>query len=505
MKTKKLVALFLSALLLVSLVTISSASATEDQGLIYAVDTEPSGLDPHKATAHASLRVHKNIYNRLTATDTELNVIPELATEWVFDEAARTYTFTIREGVKFHNGREMTAEDVAYSYNRILNEETASPARNYFSSVEKVEATDATTVVFTLSGPDATFLSYTANSYCAIVPQEVVEENGDLSNVTCGTGPFMLKDYIEGNQIVLAKNSDYFVEGEPKLDSLTYVLMKDESARLNALRTGVVHVAKMTSTSLPLVQNNSDIVVMDYLSANYDFLGFNLDEGPGADVRVRQALSMIVNRQEIIDLIYDGYAEVTGPVVVAMRKWAIDLSDNPYYKHDVEAGKALLAEAGYPDGFELEITAGITPLTSDVAQVLKSQFDAAGIKTSVVVKESSAAIDDWRNRTHQSLISSNGGGSDPDRGVGFFFNSTSSVNVWGYNNPEIDSLAAAGKAEMDEAARQEIYAKAQSILVEEVPNLVLVSPSEFYFVRANVEGFVADTYFYDWFAGVSLQ
>lgn len=482
----------------------TAPAADVAQDFIYAVDTEPSGLDPHKATAHASLRVHKNIYNRLTLLEADLSISPELATEWVYDAAANTYTFTLNQGVKFHNGREMVAEDVVYSYNRILDPETASPAANYFTNVESVEATDDYTVVFHLSGPDATFLAYTANPYCAIVPQEVVEENGDLQNVTCGTGPFMLKEYIEGNQIVLEKNPDYFVEGQPKLDSLTYVLMADESARLNALRTGAVHLAKMTSTSLSLAEGNDEIVVMDYLSANYDFLGFNLDEGPCADVRVRQALSMIVDRQEIIDTIYDGYAEVTGPVVVAMEKWAIDVKTNPYYQHDVAAGQALLEEAGYPDGFDLEITAGITPLTADVAQVLKAQFDRAGINTTVVVKESSAAIDDWRNRTHQSLISSNGGGNDPDRGVGFFFKTDSSVNVWGYSNADIDRLAAEGKSEMDEAARKAIYDEAQEILIEEVPNLFLVSPSEFYFARNNVQGFVAQTYCYDWFADVSL-
>lgn len=500
---KKTLSLVLAILLVLAMVPVYASEGDKD--FIYAVDTEPSGLDPHKATAHASIRVHKSIYNRLTMHDEGLNVQPELATKWEFDEANNTYTFTIRQGVKFHNDREMTADDVVYSYQRILDEATASPAANNFNTVEKVEALDPNTVQFTLSGPDATFLGYTASAYAAIVPKEVVEENGDLTNTACGTGPFMLKEYIEGNQIVLEKNPNYFMEGLPKLDSLTFVLMADEGSRLNALRTGAVHLAKMTTTSLPLVENNPDIVVMDYLSANYDFLGFNLDEGPCADVRVRQALSMIVDRQEIIDLIYDGYAEITGPVVVAMKKWAIDLSENPYYKHDVEAGKALLAEAGYPDGFDLEITAGITPLTSEVAQVLKSQFDKVGIKTTVVVKESSAAIDDWRNRTHQSLISSNGGGLDPDRGVGFFFRSDSSVNVWGYNNPEIDRIAKEGKVEMDEAARKALYDQAQEILVEEVPNLVLVSPSEFYFARANVDGLNVSTYFYDWFEDVSFK
>ncbi len=501
---KKTLGLLLAMVLVLALLPVYASGGGQD--FIYAVDTEPSGLDPHKATAHASIRVHKNIYNRLTMHDAQLNVQPELATKWEFNESENTYTFTLREGVKFHNGREMTAEDVVYSYERILNPETASPAGNYFNTVDKVEVIDDYTVKFTLSGPDATFLGYTASGYSAIVPKEVVEENGDLSNVSCGTGPFMLKDYIEGNQIVLEKNPNYFIEGQPILDTVTFALMADEGSRLNALRTGAVHLAKMTTTSLPLVEGNPDVVVRDYLSANYDFVGFNLtDESPVANQKVRQALSMIVDREEIIDLIYDGYAEVTGPVVVAMEKWAIDLSDSPYYKHDVEAGKALLAEAGYPDGFDLEITAGITPLTSEVAQVLKSQFDKEGINTTVVVKEASAAIDDWRNRTHQSLISSNGGGLDPDRGVGFFFKSDSSVNVWGYNNPEIDRLAAEGKVEMDEKVRKELYDQAQEILIEEVPNLILVSPSEFYFARSNVEGLEISTYFYDWFEGVSLK
>lgn len=473
------------------------------QDFIYAVDAEPAGLDPHLATAHASLRIHRNIYSRLTFLDRNLDLKPDLAERWEIGED-NTVTFFLRKGVQFHNGREMTADDVVYSYERILDEATGSVARSYFSSVEKVEALDDYTVKFTLSGPDATFMEYTANVYCAIVPKEVVEQYGDLNANTCGTGPFMMKEYIEGNQIVLEKNPNYFIAGEPQLDTLTYAIMADESARLNALRTGTVHLAKMSSTSLPLVAGNSEIVVMDYLSANYDYLGFNLDEGPCSDPRVRQALSMLVDRQEIIDVIYDGYAEPTGPVVTAMSKWAVDVSKNEFYQYDVEKAKALLTDAGYPDGFELEITAGITALTTDVATVLKSQFERGGLKVNLVVKESAQAIDDWRNRTHQSLISSNGGGNNPDRGIGFFFKSGASANVWGYSNPEIDRLADAGRTEMDEKARYDIYREAQEILLEDMPNLFLVSPKEFYFARDNVNGYVAETYEYDIFTGVSL-
>ena len=481
-----------------------TAGARPAQDFIYAYEAEPAGFDPCLNTAHASIRIHKQIFSTLLWQDGNLDLHPDIAERWT-EGPGNTYTFNLRRGVKFHNGRELKAADVVYSYQRMKDPNIGSVARSYFAKVDKVEAVDDYTVRFTLSGPDATFLNYTSSVYAAIVPREVVEQYGDLNNNPIGTGPFKFKERIPGNRVVLEKNPDYFIPGEPKLDTLTFVIMTDESARLNALRTGAVHLAFLPASNLPLVRGNRDIVVKDFLTADYDYLGFNLTEAPFNDVRVRQAISLLIDRQELIGTTYDGNAEITGPVPVAMKKYAIDVKNNEFYKSDVNRARALLAAAGYPNGFDMKITAGITKLTTDNAQIIVSQLAKANIKAEIVMMETAQYVAAWRQRTHQTMSGLNGGGADPDRSIGLFFESTSATNVWGYKNDRIDQLVAAGRLETNEARRYTIYKEAQEIILQDLPNLFFQSPKTFYFMRPNVDGFTAETYYYDYFKGVSLK
>lgn len=522
---KKLTALFLSVLMLAGVLAAcgggsgsSGSTAGSDtsaqtppaavaQDLVYAVDAEPAGLDPHLETAHASIRVHKNIYSRLLTQEADLTLSGDLAEAWEMSEDGTEYTFTLREGVKFHNGREFVADDVVYSYERLMDPDSGSVAANYFTSVESVEAVDDYTVKFILSGPDATFLSYVANPYAAIVPKEVVEEYGDLKTNPCGTGPFMLKEYIEGNQMVLERNPDYYDVDRVKLDTVTYTFVTDEAARLAALRTGAAHIAVMPPSQLSLVEGNDDIVVKDCPSQNYDYLGFNLEKEPFNDVRVRHAISLLVNREEYSDLIYEGYAPVTGPVPVSMVRWAKDVSSDPWYANDVEQAKELLEEAGYPDGFTMTIVAGINQETINGAQLLQSQLARGGITVEIEVMERAQYIDAWTNFAggpYDAMIGMNGGGVDPDRSLTFFFREASSANVWGYSNPRIDELGAEGKVALTYEERKEIYDEMQDIILEDLPTLFLVVPPQYFFMQSNVEGFVPQTYYQDFFIDVSL-
>ena len=479
-------------------------AAAVPQDFIFGVDDGPAGLDPHMNTAFASIRVHKNIFSKLVMQDENMNYIPDLAERWV-EGPGDTYTFYLRRGVKFHNGREMVADDVVYSYNRMMDPNIGSVARAYFAKVEKVEALDNYTVKFTLSGPDATFLLYVTSNYSAIIPKEAVEQYGDLNNVPIGTGPFKFKEHIPGNRVVLERNPDYFIPGEPKLSTVTFAIMPDESTRLNALRTGAIHLATLPPSMLPLVSGNNDIVVREFGSGNYDYLGFNLDIAPFSDVRVRQAISLLVDRQEIKDTIYDGYAQITGPVPITMTKWAVSVANNEFYTPNVERARTLLREAGYPNGFDMKITAGITRQTTQVAELIVSQLARGGIRAEIEMMETAQYVAAWRARTHQTMIGSNGGGADPDRSIGLFFQSTSGTNVWGYKNARVDELSDAGRLETNESRRFTIYQEAQNIVLRELPNLFLVTPSSFQFLRSNVDGYIASTYYYEYFLGVSLK
>jgi len=479
-------------------------AAAPAQVLKYGTDAEPVGLDPHTVSSTSSIRIFRQIYDTLIDVDTEMNFIPSLAESWEQPDDL-TYIFKLREGVKFHNGREMTAEDVKYSFERVLNPDTAAIGKSYYDSIDSIEAVDTYTVKFTLKEPFAPFMTNLTSLYGAIVPKEVVEENGNLMQKACGTGPFMLKEWIPDNKVILEKNPDYFVEGEPRLDAIEYYVMTDESARVAALRTGSVDVIKLPASSIPLVEGNNDINILEYQSNDYSYVGFNLDLDKFKDVRVRQAISLAINRQEIIDLVYDGNAKVTGFVPEAMGRWAIDFQAEELYKQNIEKAKQLMAEAGYADGFETTIAVGLLDDINATGEVLQKQLEQIGIKATIQNLESGQYVDAWKNRTHEMMVGRNGAGTDPNRAVAFFFSSTGSANVWGYSNPEVDELCNQGKVTVDEAEREAIYKEAQKLIVNDVPNLFIASPMEYYFARKNVLGFVPTTFDIENFNNVVIK
>ncbi|WP_237458408.1 ABC transporter substrate-binding protein [Pontibacillus yanchengensis] len=452
-------------------------------------DQEPAGLDPHKVPAHSSIRIYEKVYDSLLTFDENMELQPELAKEWEQPDDT-TYIFTLREGVTFHNGDKMTAEDVKYSYERILDEETASIAKSYFDKVESIEVMSPTKIKFNLSETYAPFLSYVASTNAAIVSKKVVEENGDLMQVAVGTGPFKFEEWKPDNYVELSKFEDYYKEGQPKLDGIRYITMKDESARLAAIRTGEVHLTTLSSQSIPLAEKNEDLEVKGYQSTEYSYVGFNVDKEPFNNKKVRQAISLAVNRQEVKDIVWKGDAILSGPIPESMGKWAIDVSDQELYQQDIEKAKKLLAEAGYEDGFETVIsTASTYPDMVDTAQLLQQQFEQIGIKADIKQLEWGQYIDTWKSGDHEMLVGRNSSGSDPDRSISFFFSTDGSANVWGFSNDKIDSLSEKGRTTTDTAKRREIYNEAQKKLIETSPNLFLVSPKKFFIVRNNVENY----------------
>ena len=445
-----------------------------EQILKYGTDSEPAGLDPHTISAAASITIFRHIYDSLIELDEDMNFVPRLAESWE------------------------QPDDVKYSFERVLNPETAAIGKSYYDCIKTIEVLNDYEVKFVLKEPFAPFMSNLTSLYGAIVPKEVVEEYGDLMNEACGTGPFKLKEWIPDNRIVLEKNEDYFREGKPTLDGIEFYVMTDQASRLAALRTGNIHMAKLPASSIPLVKDNPDIQVMDYQSNDYSYLGFNLDLEKFQDKRVRQAISYAINRQDIIDTVYDGEAQITGFVPPAMGKWAIDYASEDLYQQNIEKAKKLLADAGYPDGFETTIGVGLYDDIRDTGEVLQKQLEAIGIKAEIQNLESGQYIDAWSNRTHEMLAGRNGAGTDPNRAVGFFFSTNGSANVWGYSNPEVDKLVELGKATVDEKEREKVYKEAQQLVLDDCPNLFLVSPMEYFFVRKEVSNFEPSTFYTDY-------
>jgi len=466
------------------------STAVAAQTLFIAKDQEAVGFDPHKVPAASSIAIFRHIYEGLATTDGDGNIIPVLAESWTIEDDT-TYIFKLREGVKFHNGREMTSEDVKYSFERIINPETASIAASFFNNIEEILAPDRYTVVFKLKDIQADFLLNLTNVNAAIVPQEVVEENGDLMQVCVGTGPFVLNEWVPDNYTSLTKFEDHWEPGVPKVDELRFIVMKDEAARIAALRTGTVHISSITPEAATLLQGQANLNIIEYPTLNYMYWAFNVTKPPFDDPRVRLAMSWAIDRQEIIDVVFNGQAVLTGPVPASNVAWALPIEEVPSYQTDREKAKALLAEAGYADGLSFKIkTAASYPHYIDTAVTIQHQLKQIGVDVEIELVEWGAYIDAWTNNDHDSMVGNNGGGQTPDRSLYFFFHTDGTANVWGFSDPVFDELTIRGKTTVDPQKRWEIYAEAQRMLVNDLaPNLFLCTPTQFYAVSKDIDGF----------------
>ncbi|CAM5795206.1 MULTISPECIES: ABC transporter substrate-binding protein [Brevibacillus] len=461
------------------------ASQTEGKSeLIVAVDQEPVGYDPHKVPAASSARVYSLVYDSLTKLDANLDLVPGLAESWETAPDGKSITFHLRKGVKFHNGQEMTAEDVKYTFERILNPDTGSIAKSYFASVDTIEVPDPATVVFKLKTPDAAFLTNASASSASIVPKG----STDLTKEANGTGPFILEKSEPGQYVLLKKNPDYFNKELPKVDAIKFQIMKDEAERMAAIRAGKIDISAVSADSAKLLEGKPGIQIKSYQSLEYSYLGINVKKKPFDDPRVRQAISYAVDRNQIVQTVWKGEASVTGPIAPALTSWALDPSSYPSYTPNVEKAKRLLAEAGYPNGFDTVIeTASTYPDMVESAQIIQQHLKAIGINAKINQLEWGNYIDTWKSKDMNMMVGRNTSGVDSDRSMRYFFSTTGSANVWNYSNPKYDELVQKALETVDVQERKKLYDEAQKLLVEDAPNLFLASPKNFYAVRDNVD------------------
>ena len=449
---------------LISLALLSLSLAFAQSGTLeIAVDQSPVGLDPHIVTAFSSFAVIGQIYDGLLEVNADLQLEPALATEWTVSDDGLTYTFTLRDGVSFHNGRTMTAADVVYSYERIMAEDTGSPQASRFAAVASAEAIDDTTVVFTLSSPYAPFLSNLTN--LSVVPKEVVEAEGNLQQVAVGTGPFMLKEVVPDTYVLLEANPNYYRDGEPGVAELKYNVVPEASTRAAGLRTGTYHllpdVDPATAETLKTTPNIDLLTTQDLA---YTLLGVNTTRAPFNTPEAREALNYAINREEIVEAVYFGNAVPGGPLSPGLVDWAIPTSSYACYNYDPDKAAQMLADAGY-NGEEIEIiTFGTLKVVSDLSQVLQAQLQDAGINATVSIEEFGTFVQRWRNSDFDAFVSLNGGSTDPD---GYFYRTFStggSTNVYQFSNPAVDLLLNDGRTTTDQQARKAIYDEVQQQL-----------------------------------------
>lgn len=475
---------------LAAMMVLAALPAAAEATLTIGVDQEAVGLDPHIVTAFSSMRRIDLLYNRLVRLDENFVVVPDLAESWEVPDNT-TYIFRLRKGVKFHSGRELVADDVKYSFERILDPKTASPGRSYIASITSIEVVDQYTVKIKLSAPLASLLDSLTSNNLSIVAKEAVEANGNLQKVEAGTGPFMLKEWIADNSMTLVKNPAYFEKGAPYLDKVVFRVIPEAASLLAGVKSGELSMAAINDgATIRQAAADKSVVVMNKPGLNVRIFSFNTTKKPFDDPRVRQAFAMTLDRNETLAIAEFGMGKGTGPVPVAATQWATPLAKLPYPKPDIAKAKKLLAEAGYPKGFTFKITCSTKYEGGlDVAQVVQSQLKKIGVTAELEVVEWGVYIDKWVKRDFETMIELRGGSGEPDRFLYRTFHSTGGVNNFMFKDAEVDKYLDLGRTQTAFADRKAAYDKLQVLLIEKAPAVFLYCPNENHVLGKKVSGF----------------
>lgn len=453
------------------------------------LSADPAELDPHKTQLTAAWHVIEHVYDTLVDANENLEPVPGLAESWDISDDGLTYTFNLRQGVTFHNGREFVADDVKYSLERILDPATASPSVSDLGGVDTIEAPDAATAVVTLTSPDSSFLAKLMGSSIAIVPKEAVEENGDLMQVMVGTGPFRFVEYVPNSMVTLERNPEYWEAGKPYVDAMEMQIIPDATARTTALVTGTVDLIEYAPVQdLPTFEADESIEVTGDQNTNIRYMAINISREPFTDVKVRQAIAKVIDRGPIIDSAVFGAGTPT-VTIFPPTFWAGYEAEIP--APDIEGAKALLAEAGYPDGFKTVLHSWAQyPFLSNAAIVIQEQLKQIGIEADTDFQENAIYLENYFAGNFDLSVTGTSAYVDPNDVILANFGTDESNNGIKYSNPEVDDLIAQGMEETDQEARAQIYRQIQEILLEDLPWVNLFIANQYEAMKSYVKGYV---------------
>lgn len=481
--------------------TADTTATTEDTGdgvgddraggtLIAAQGAEPDRLDPHLTSAFASFQVLENVYDTLVQPGPDLTMEPALAESWEISDDGLTWTFALRDGVLFHNGRPFTADDVVYSYERIMDPEVGANNAFRFSSVESVVAVDDATVEINLTRPTPNLLVNIGGfKGMAIVPREIVED-GSIDTNPVGTGPFEFVSSSPDQGILLERNEDYWRadEGLPYLDAIRFLQIPDPTVKLTNLRTGEVDwIDTVPPQELEALESDDSVVLERIPGGDYHYFALNQAREPFDDVMVRRAIAMAIDRPEIAEAAQFGAAQPNQTAIPEGNFWYHDYS--PFGVADVDGAIALLDQAGVSDlSIEFLVTSDF-PETVTQAQVIASQLEPAGVSVEIRDVDFSTWLDEEANGNFDAFMLSWIGNIDPDDFYYAQHHSEGSFNFQGYANPDVDELLDAARVETDQEARKSLYDQAAEIIVDDASYIYLYNPENIGAWGPQVQGY----------------
>ena len=490
MKRKRIVKLFSVFVLTTLTFALSACSgdkAGEDSSKItigILQDIEDS-LDPHKAVAAGTKEVFFNMFEGLVKPDSNGNIVPAVASDYKASADGKVYTFTLREGIKFHDGSPVTVEDIKYSIDKCADASKGEPLIAAFSNIESVNITDEDTVEIILKEPNTEFASELAVVTAAIIPAS----NTDPDTQPIGTGPYKYVSRSPQENFIMVKNNDYWGDGA-HIETVTLKILANADTYVMDLEGGSVDmIARVTSTQAAELSEQFQVLegTMNLVQALY----LNNAAEPFQDVRVRQALCYAVDPQEIMDFVSDGKGtEIGSSMFPTFEKYYMkELNDT--YSRDIEKAKTLLAEAGYPDGFSFTITVPSNYKQHvDTAQVIVEELKGIGVTADIQLIEWDSWLSEvYAGRNYEATVIGVDASSLTARALLERFGSSAPNNFINFSSPEYDTALQNAISSIDDGQKTEYYKECQRILSEEAANVYIQDLPEFVAVNKKYGGY----------------
>jgi peptide/nickel transport system substrate-binding protein len=454
-------------------------------------------LNPFFATQSETRRIRTLVYEPLITTDDKFAYQPNLAASWKISPNGLSYTFELRRGVKFHNGAEMTAEDVKWCMDYVLEPKNVAYGRSRLLLVSKVEAPASHTVRIHLKNPSAPFLGFLSDiGVLLVVPKGSVPPGGaKLDAAPPGTGPFQVLSWKPRQRTVFKKFDRYWRKGIPYLDEILFDRVPDETTRFTALRAGELDLIGRVPYSGVIGIKQKSIQGIHLAESPYsDFrrLIFNVKEGPFKDKRLRQAIAYALDKKHLIEGAYLGLGMPTNQKLVPGSPFFFN--DLPDRSNNPERAKQLLKEAGYETGLKFTVIG--RPGYEDQLQMVQAQLRKVGVEVAIDIMDT--ATYDRRQREMQFVVTPRGGevSIEPDDIYYPDYRTETgekrTANFSGFSHPEVDRLLEEGRKTLNQETRKEIYRKVMEIINEEVPEINLAFISRFFGYQSHVKGFRLD-------------
>jgi peptide/nickel transport system substrate-binding protein len=469
-------------------VMLASAISAQAQGTLkVALPSNLNTLDPAKTKIGEEYIVNFLVFSGLTEVDGTGKVKPDLAESWTASDDQKIWTFKLRPGVKFHNGRELEAEDVKATILRVMDKATGSVARVNFDIIDSIDVADKATITFKLKIPYSGFAEVLGDRQARVLPRDKIDT---IASAPIGTGPFKFKEFRPGDRVELVKNPDYYVKGQPRLDGVLFRIIPESAAQVSAIETGEVDLIwNLPLEAVEQFKKNANVAIDSVPTSTWDGLIMNAAQKPFDDVRVRKAVELALDKKALVEVALYGQGTATHTMISPASPYYD--KDLPIKGPDVGGARKLLAAAGFANGLDvtLYVPSG-RPTRERLGIATKEFLKPAGINVDIQRVPWDKFIQEIEGK---AAFSTDGFYSRPtlDTSIYPFYHSTGSWNtqLWNYKNPEVDQVLDAARGAKTDAERTALYKKFQALVVDQPAGVIPYVQNHVNAFRKSVKGF----------------